>query len=410
MGTPNSAAVSAEEVALDERYLRSTNAPHEIAMQLTAPLFDEMEVELVRECLRSGWVTQGPLTERFERLVAERHHAKHALATTSCTAALHLAATALQLGPGDEVVVPAFTWVTSAHCAEYVGARPVFADVDLSTYNLDPRALEAAITPRTRAAVVVHLFGLAADMDAILAIARRHSLTIIEDAACAIGTTWLGRPVSTFGDVGCFSFHPRKIVTTGEGGMVLTNRDDVASKIRSLRNHGATGLPPPTAEPHGPWTMATFNRLGFNLRLSDIQAAVGVAQMGKFDRLLKERRARASRYSSSLEELQQLALPNRAGDVSGHTYQSYVVRITDGDRKRRNEIMRRLGEQKIETRPGTHAVHRLGFYTKKYGYHDKDFPTAALCEDTTITLPLFPGMTDAQQEQVVDVLRAALRS
>jgi dTDP-4-amino-4,6-dideoxygalactose transaminase len=378
-------------------------------MKLASPSFDQAELELVRQCLASGWVTQGPLTQRFEQLVAARHGAKHAMATTSCTAALHLATMALGLGPGDEVVVPALTWVTSAHCAEYVGARPVFAEIDLATYNLQPEAFEAAITRRTRAVIVVHLFGLAADMTAIMSIARKHGVAVIEDAACGIGTTYAGEAVGTLGDLGCLSFHPRKVISTGEGGMVLTDNDELAANVRSLRNHGSTGAPSADVEPHGPWTMATFNRVGFNLRLSDIQAAVGVAQMGKLDGLLAERRVRAERYSELLEGLQQLALPNRAGDVAGHTYQSYVVRIADGDRKRRNAIMSRLAEHNIETRPGTHAVHRLGYYAMKYGYQPGDFPNAVLGEDTTVTLPLFPAMTDAEQDEVAEVLMNALR-
>jgi dTDP-4-amino-4,6-dideoxygalactose transaminase len=247
-------------------------------------------------------------------------------------------------------------------------------------------------------------------MTAILGIARRHGIAVIEDAACGIGTTFAGEPVGTLGDLGCLSFHPRKVISTGEGGMVLTNSDALAASVRSLRNHGSTGLPSEDIEPRGPWTMATFNRLGFNLRLSDIQAAVGVAQMGKLDGLLAERRFRADRYSTLLEGQQQLALPNRAGDLAGHTYQSYVVRIADGDRKRRNAVMSTLAERNIETRPGTHAVHRLGYYTKRYGYRPGDFPHAALAEDTTITLPLFPGMTDADQDEVVGALTNALRN
>jgi len=378
-------------------------------LRLTAPAFDEAEVALLRDCLDSGWVTQGPLTERFERLVAERHDARFAFAMTSCTAALHLAMMALDIGPGDEVIVPAFTWVTSAHAAEYVGARPVFVDVSTETYNIDPARIEAAITPRTRAVLAVHLFGLGAPMAEILDVAHRHELAVIEDAACAIGTTYHGRPVGTLGDIGCFSFHPRKIVTTGEGGMATTDREDLADRLRSLRNHGATGLPPASQEPHGPWTMATFDRLGFNLRFSDIQAAVGVAQMGKLDRLLRERRARAERYSALLAEIQQLALPGGTGEATGHTYQSYVVRIVDGDRERRNDVMRHLAVQEIETRPGTHAVHRLGFYAKKDGYRPADFPNGLLCVDTTITLPIFPGMTDDDQDKVVDAVVDALR-
>lgn len=376
-------------------------------MQITAPAFDESELRLVRECLESGWVTQGRLTERFEQLTAQRHQVAHAFATTSCTAALHIAAAALNLGPGDEVVVPAFTWITSAHCAEYVGAKAVFADVRPETFNIDPAALEAAITPRTRAVVAVHLFGLAADMEAIMAIARRHDLAVIEDAACAIGSSHRGRPVGGIGDIGCFSFHPRKVITTGEGGMVTTRRDDLVEAVKALRNHGATGVVASPDDPPGPWTMATFNRLGFNLRLSDIQAAVGVAQFAKLEELLAERRRLALRYSEMLAGLDAFALPTDGVDTDGHTFQSYVIRVLDGGRGRRNRIMSEMAEADIQTRPGTHAVHRLGYYRDKYGLRAEDFPIAAACEDTTITLPIFPGMTQSDQERVVACLRHA---
>lgn len=372
------------------------------AMQITRPSFDEAEIDGVRRCLDSGWVTQGPQVAAFERLVADRHRVNHALATTSCTAALHLAALALELKPGDEVIVPAFTWVTSAHCAEYTGARAVFADIDLATYNIDPAAFEAAITPRTRAVIAVHLFGLAAPMADIQAIAKRHNLSIIEDAACAIGTTCFGVPVGGLGDVGCFSFHPRKVVTTGEGGMVTTHRDDIAARIRSLRNHGASEV----AGANHPWSMNRFDVLGYNLRLSDIQAAIGIAQMAKLDRLLAERRAAALRYNEFLSGHHELALPI-AGDVDGHTYQSYVIRIREGGGERRDAIMAKLQGRGIQTRPGTHAVHRLGYYREKYGLKPEDFPNAAIAEDTTITLPIFPGMTEADQMLVCAGLNAA---
>ena len=372
-------------------------------MNLTEPSFDETEIEMLRSCLASKWVTQGPLTDRFENLIAERHRVKHVMACTSCTAALHLAALALKLGPGDEVIVPAFTWVTSAHSAEYVGATPVFVDIDLTTFNIDTDALDAAITPRTRAIVAVHLFGLAAPMDEINAIAKKHNIAVIEDAACAIGTTYKGNPVGGIGDVGCFSFHPRKAVTTGEGGAVTSNRDDIAAMVRSQRNHGATGLPDPGLEAHGPWTMATFNNLGFNLRLSDIQAAVGVAQMAKLDRLLAERRRLGRRYSELLAAMNSIAKPT-GGDTEGHAYQSYVIRILEGGRKHRNDVMAALAEKQIQTRPGTHAVHRLGYYKNKYGLRSEQFPNAALAEDTTITLPIFPGMTEDDQQKVVEVI------
>ncbi len=374
-------------------------------MQLTAPKFDEDEMDMLRACLNSGWVTQGPMTHRFERLIAEHHRVKHALATTSCTAALHLATMALGLQPGDEVIVPAFTWVTSAHCAEYLGARAVFVDIDLMTYNVDPVALAAAITPRTKAIVAVHLFGLAAPMDEIRAVASRHSLVVIEDAACAIGTTYKGKPVGGLSEIGCFSFHPRKIVTTGEGGAVTTDNDEIAKNVGSLRNHGATGPKDLPEEGPGPWTMSTFDRLGYNLRLSDIQAAVGVAQMAKLDELLVERRRLAHGYRERLCDRNDIVLPSFE---DGHTYQSFVSRIAEGGRKRRNAVMSYLAARNIQTRPGTHAVPALGYYRGKYNFHPEDFPRAVVAENTTITLPLFPSMTATDLDRVTEALTGAL--
>ena len=378
-------------------------------LPITFPLFDKEELASLRACLDSKWVTQGPLTKKFEELLAARHRVTHAMATTSCTAALHLSAVALGLGPGDEVVVPAFTWVTSAHCAEYTGAKVVFADVEPDTFNLDPASFESVITPRTRAVVVVHLFGLAAKLDEILAVARRHKLAVIEDAACAVGTAYKGTPVGGFGDVGCFSFHPRKVITTGEGGMVTTNRPELAEKIKYLRNHGTTGSPPGDPTIGRPYGMGTFNELGFNLRLSDIQAAVGVAQMAKLDGILAERSRLARRYHELLGGIEDLAVP-KYHDSFGHTYQSYVIRVLRGGRERRNRIMDRLDARKIQTRPGTHAPPRLGYYAKKYGIKPEQFPVAAVSEDTTITLPIFPGMTGKDQDFVVASLKEAFRS
>jgi dTDP-4-amino-4,6-dideoxygalactose transaminase len=375
-------------------------------VQITSPKFDHAEIDQVRRCLESGWVTQGPLTVEFERLFAARHAVRHSLATTSCTAALHLAAMALGLKNGDEVIVPAFTWVTSAHCAEYTGAKAVFADVDPETFNLDPAAFEAAITPASRAVVVVHLFGLAAKMHEVLTIARRHGLKVIEDAACAIGTTYDGKPVGSLGDIGCFSFHPRKIITTGEGGMVTTQCDSLAERVKSLRNHGSTG-PAPGDDPSRPFVMSTFNSIGYNLRLSDIQAAVGIAQMAKLDGLLAERRNRARRYSQLLKGVPDIATPIEPPGC-GHTFQSYVIRLIAGGRERRNRVMDALAARRIQTRPGTHAVHRLGYYASKYRLQPDAFPRAAECEDLTITLPIFPGMDDAQQDLVAAELKSAL--
>ena len=374
-------------------------------MNLTFPLFDDRELAAVKECLDSRWVTMGPWTKRFEDLIAAKHSVAQALATTSCTSALHLAAMALGLGPGDEVVVPAFTWVTSAHCAEYVGARPVFADVSLDTFNIDPASLAAAITPRTRAVVAVHLFGLAAPMDEVLAMAKRHNLKVIEDAACAIGTTYRGRPVGGIGDVGCFSFHPRKVITTGEGGMVTTNDSAIGLKVASLRNHGVAGHPGPGSGAPKPYQMGRFDQLGFNLRLSDIQGAVGVAQMAKLDGLLDERRRLAAAYRERLSTIDGLVPPSAD---AGHTYQSYVIRVAEGGVARRNRVMDVMSARSIQSRPGTHAVHRLEYYVKKYGLRADQYPNACAAEDTTITLPMFPGMSEPDQAQVIAALREGL--
>jgi perosamine synthetase len=376
---------------------------------LTAPFFDRAEVEAIERVLASGWVTQGPATKQLEAEHARRHGTKFALATTSCTAALHLAAMALGLGEGDEVIVPAFTWVTSAHCAEYVGAKAVFADVSPATFNISPESVRKAITSRTRAIVAVHLFGLAAPMDELCAIAKAHGLKIIEDAACAIGTTYRSRSVGAIGDIGCFSFHPRKVITTGEGGMVTTDDAVLADKVAALRNHGNTGFP--ASDPQGrlPQTMGTYEILGYNLRLSDILAAVGVSQYAKLDGLLAERRSIAERYIELLREIPEVISPvDDSG--GGHTYQSFVIRVATGGRPRRDAVMEGLARKGVSTRPGTHAVHRLAYYASKYGIAADAYPNANLCEDTSITLPIFPGMTVMDQNHVVAALKSELKA
>lgn len=375
-------------------------------LKISSPLFDEEELTLLRECLDSKWVTQGPMTSRFEALVSQYQSATYALATTSCTAALHLAMLALGLGPEDEVIVPAFTWVTSASCAEYVGASVKFVDIDPLTYNIDPQRLVEAIGPRTRAIVAVHLFGLAAPMNEVLAIAGKNELWVIEDAACAMGTTYKGKPVGALGDVGCFSFHPRKVITTGEGGIVTTNSEEIRDKVASYRNHGSTGVL--DDEPTGPWTMASFDRLGFNLRMSDIQAAVGIAQMHKLENLLQERREFATDYSYLLADIEEIIHPDVMASQLGHSFQTYVIQLKKGGRTRRNAIMTRLAERGIQTRPGTHAVHKLGYYKRKYELYEDDFPIASCAENATISLPLFPSMTVDQRKYIVESIKDAL--
>ncbi len=373
---------------------------------LTQPYFDDDEQRKLMECLKSKWVTQGPMTEQFEKLFMQKHGGDYAIAVCNCTAGLHMAMMALEITIGDEVLVPAYTWITSANCIEYVGAKAVLVDVK-DDFNLDPGKMEAAITENTKAVVVVHEFGRAAAMNEIMAIAKKNHLKVIEDCACAIGTKYKGKPVGTIGDIGVFSFHPRKVITTGEGGMCITSNEKLAKKLDSLRNHG---LSVDTSDDNygKPFYMGEYKILGYNLRLSDIQAAVGVAQMDKLDRLLIERKKCAENYFEMLKDCDMIKLPQNETDY-GSTFQSFVILLKPGMEKTRNRVMIELQRQGIQTKQGTHAVHRLGYYREKYGIKPEDYPVASYCEDCSITLPIFPGMTKEDQKSIIERLLEALK-
>lgn len=373
---------------------------------LTQPYFDENELIKVKECLNSKWVTQGSMTEQFERLFMEKHGGRYAIAVCNCTAGLHMAMMALGIGDGDEVLVPAYTWITSANCIEYVGAKAVFVDVSSNNFNMDPDKMKDAINEKTKAIVVVHEFGCAAPMDEIMEIAIKHNLKVVEDCACAIGTSYKGKPVGTFGDIGVFSFHPRKVITTGEGGMCITANAELAKRLDSLRNHGVYA--DATDERYGnPFYMGEYNILGYNLRLSDIQAAVGIAQMDKLEMLLAERRKCAANYIELLKECVEVKVPEH-DDIYGSTFQSFVILLDKGKEKVRDKVMLMLQKEGIQTKQGTHAVHRLGYYKEKYHLNAEDYPVAAYCEDCSITLPIFPGMAEENQKFIVEKLINAI--
>lgn len=370
---------------------------------IAQPCTGEEEWQAVREPILSGWLTQGPKVAEFERAFAERHGVTHALATTSCTTALHLSLMALGIGPGDEVIVPAFTWVATANVVLYCGATPVFADVDPVTFNMDAARLAEAITPRTRAIIAVHLFGLCASIDELQAAAGE--IPIIEDAACAAGAAYNHRPAGSLGRLGCFSFHPRKSITTGEGGMVTTSDERLAETVNRLRNHGA-GISEEQRH-HGPrpWLLPEFNLLGFNYRMTDLQGAVGLVQLQKLDRFIDERRRWADFYTRELAEVSWLKTPSVPADYR-HGWQSYVCRIDDTIAPLpRNEIMQHLESLGISTRPGTHAVHMLGYYRERYGLSADDFPVARDCDRLTMSIPLHNRMTAEDYEYVVRELR-----
>ncbi len=388
------------------------------AIPITRAVFDEAEAQAVARVLESGWVVQGPRVAEFEAGFRAFTGLPEAVACTSCTTGLHLALLTEGIGPGDEVIVPSFTGVASANAALYVGATPVLADVSLETFNITAEEFERRITPRTRAIMAVHLFGLAAEMDAILEVARARGIKVIEDAACALGTLYRGRHIGALGDGGAFSFHPRKAITTGEGGMYTTSDPAKAAHARSLRDHGAAKSDHARHSARGAALLPVFDMVGYNYRMTDLQAAVGVAQLRKLDGILGARIARAKRYDELLAGVPGLIRPAEP-EGHRHSYQSYVCRIpvdrlTEqailAGNAHRNAIMNALEEDRIATRQGTHAVHMLGYYARTYDMRPIDLPGAFAADHLSLSLPLYAQMTDEEQDRVVERLAHHLRT
>ncbi len=382
---------------------------------ITKPYLGAEERAAVQRPLESGWLVQGPFVAEFERRFAAFTHARNAVATTSCTTALHIAAAALGVSPGDEVIVPAFTWVSTANIVESLGGRAVFCDVDLDTFNMDATQLERLVTERTVGIIPVHLFGLMADMDPILDLARGRGLWVVEDAACAFGGWYRGRHAGTLGDAGCFSFHPRKSITTGEGGMVTTQRPELDATLRSLRDHGASRSDLQRHTDKGGFLLADYDRLGYNYRMTDVQGALGCAQIDRAEHILSARADVAGRYDELLRDVDWLTLPaTPEGYV--HGYQGYVTlfrpetpRLDNYERlsERRNAIMRILEERGIATRQGTHAPVTLGYYARKYAIRADSYPRSLFADRLSLALPLYVGLSADDQEYVVDELRMA---
>lgn len=371
---------------------------------ISLPVTGEEEWQAAREPLMSGWLTSGPKVREFEQLFAERHQVKHALAVTSATTALHLACVALGVGPGDEVIVPAFTWVSTANIVLYCGATVVFCDVDPVTFNMDPKDLKKRITSKTKAIIPVHLFGLCANMDTIKEIAG--SIPLIEDGACAAGAGYKGTPAGALGTIGCFSFHPRKSVTTGEGGMITTNDDHLADLMFMLRNHGASISEEQRHHGPRPYILPDFNLMGYNYRMTDLQGAVGVVQLKKLDQFIDERNKWAEYYTKELKNIPWLRTPEFHMDYK-HGWQSYVTFVNEQEAPtKRNDLMQYLMKKGISTRPGTHAVHMLQFYAEKYGLKPNDFPGARDSNNFSMAIPLHNRMNAEDFEYIVNVLKS----
>ena len=366
------------------------------------PWLGEEEAQAAAAAVASGWVAQGPRVAQFEAAFAEALGAAHAVAVSSCTTALHLALLVAGIGPGDEVVVPSLSFIATANAARYAGAQPVFADVDPATLNVVPETIEPQLTDRTRAVIAVDQAGVPADLDAIRALCEPRGVAVIEDAACAAGAVYRGRPAGATASLATFSFHPRKLLTTGEGGMIVTPDADVAARLRRLREHG---MNVGAAERHASQqpVIERYLEVGYNYRMTDVQAAIGLVQLAKLDRQIERRRELAARYQELLASIP--GLVTIRDPVYGATnYQSFWVLLPDGFPVSRDDLLRMLAEAGISARRGIMAAHLEPAYA---GQPCPPLPVTERITAGSLVLPLFHEMTEQEQDLVMSVIHAA---
>lgn len=383
----------------------STSAPTK-TIPVAKPSFGVEEENGVLEVLRSGWVSQGPRVAEFERKFADYVGAADAVAVSSCTTALHLALVAAGIQPGDEVLCPSLSFIATANAIVNAGGIPVFVDIDRATYNIDPNCIESAITPRTKAILIVHQIGLPAALDEITAIAEKHGLMLIEDAACAIGAEYhgqrIGQPHSL---MACFSFHPRKILTTGEGGMITSSDLELTARLRKLRQH-AMSLSDVARHSAVQVVIESYDEVGYNFRMTDLQAAVGIAQLASLDKMIARRRELAQRYTDRLFAIPWLRVPFQPAESLAN-FQSYMVALTGESPIGRDDLMQKLLDLGISSRRGVMAIHR------EKPYHNEEWerklPVTNLVTDSTLVLPLFHAMEFSEQDYVIECLEKLLR-
>jgi perosamine synthetase len=368
---------------------------------ITKPALTDEEAQAPVESIKSGWITQGPKVAEFEKAVADYVGAKHGIATTSATTGLHLALAAIGVGPGDEVIVPSFTFIASANAILYTGATVVFCEIDARTYNADPADVERRITKRTKAIMPVDQIGLSCDIEAINEVARRSGVDVVEDAAPTIGGTYKGRRVGSNAHQTVFSFHPRKVITTGEGGMITTDDDAVVDRARKLRAHAMSVSDLDRHKADRP-ILEEYHELGFNYRMTDIQASIGLVQIRRLDELLRVRVAKAERYNAELAQIRGLEVPYTP-PYATHTYQSYCLRLNKECPLDREDLMTRLLRRGIATRRGVMASHLEKVYRDRVG--TVSLPITEEAARTTMLIPLYASMTEEEQTYVIDALR-----
>ena len=365
---------------------------------LTKPFFNDEELDEIKKVLDSGWVSQGPKVKEFEEKVARFIGVKYAIAVTNCTCALHLANLCIGVTQRDEVIVADYTFPATGHSVLYCRAKPVFCDVDIKTYNIDPEKIKNKITKKTKAIIPVHTFGQPAELDKILEIAKKYDLFVIEDAACALGAKFKGIYAGTFGDIGCFSFHARKGITTGEGGMVVTNDKELAEKIRYLSVFGMKSAW--DREHSNSFILPQFSDIGYNYKMSDITAAIGVAQIKKIERIIHKKQELAKYWDELLDEMDYISKPYRLKDCF-HVYQSYVALI---DKKvNRNKVIEKLARKGIQAQIGTYASHIQPVYQSQ----DK-CPASLEIYNRALALPIYYSLKEEEITEIAKNLKNIL--
>jgi perosamine synthetase len=371
------------------------------------PVLEKAEAEAAQQAVLSGWVSQGPQVAAFEREFAAFVSAPYACAVSSCTNALHLALLAIEVGPGDEVITASHSFIATANSIRYCGATPVFVDIDPKTYNIDPQRVAEAVTSRTRAILAIHQMGMPCDLPALMAVAARHNIVLIEDAACAVGSQiqmngqWeiIGKP---HGQIACFSFHPRKVITTGEGGMLTTSSPELDHKFRLTRQHGMS-VPDTVRHGSSEVIFEDYLAVGFNYRMTDVQAAIGRKQLERLPHLVSRRRFLAARYAELLADVEDLGLPVEPKWARSN-WQSYCVRLPE--RVDQKQVMQSLLDQGIATRRGIMCSHREAAYANEKQRHN--LRQSEIAQDHSILLPIYTQMTDDDMVRIAAALRSEL--